>query len=114
MLLERFPRVSLSHAPTPLEPLVQLRRAIGGPRLWIKRDDCTGLAQGGNKARKLEFLLADALAKGCKFTFDVTAIELGDQRASLDVGADGDVQVGECATGIVTDDDWLRPPDRDG
>jgi len=65
MLLDRFPRVSLSHAPTPLEPLDRLRNQLGGPRLWIKRDDCTGLAQGGNKARKLEFLVADALAQGC-------------------------------------------------
>lgn len=65
MLLDRFPRVSLSHAPTPLEPLDRLRSVVGGPRLWIKRDDCTGLAQGGNKARKLEFLVADALAQGC-------------------------------------------------
>ena len=64
MLLDRFARVDLSHAPTPLEPLDRLRKALGGPRLWIKRDDCTGLAQGGNKARKLEFLVADALAKG--------------------------------------------------
>jgi L-cysteate sulfo-lyase len=65
MLLTRFPRVSLSHGPTPLEPLDRLRKTLGGPRLWIKRDDCTGLAQGGNKARKLEFLVADALARGC-------------------------------------------------
>lgn len=65
MLLDSFSRVSLSHAPTPLEPLDRLRRVLGGPRIWIKRDDCTGLAQGGNKARKLEFLVADALAKGC-------------------------------------------------
>lgn len=64
MLLSRFARVDLSHAPTPLEPMDRLRNALGGPRLWIKRDDCTGLAQGGNKARKLEFLVADALAKG--------------------------------------------------
>jgi L-cysteate sulfo-lyase len=64
MLLSRFARVDLSHAPTPLEPMDRLRKALGGPRLWIKRDDCTGLAQGGNKARKLEFLVADALAKG--------------------------------------------------
>ncbi|MCM0019954.1 MAG: D-cysteine desulfhydrase [Tagaea sp.] len=64
MLLARFARVDLSHAPTPLEPMDRLRKALGGPRLWIKRDDCTGLAQGGNKARKLEFLVADALAKG--------------------------------------------------
>jgi L-cysteate sulfo-lyase len=65
MLLSRFPRVSFSHAPTPLEPMDQLRKKLGGPRLWIKRDDCTGLAQGGNKSRKLEFLVADALAQGC-------------------------------------------------
>lgn len=65
MLLARFPRVALSHGPTPLEPLERLRQVLGGPRIWIKRDDCTGLAQGGNKARKLEFLVADALAQGC-------------------------------------------------
>lgn len=65
MLLSRFPRVNFSHAPTPLEPMDQLRKKLGGPRLWIKRDDCTGLAQGGNKSRKLEFLVADALAQGC-------------------------------------------------
>lgn len=75
MLLQPFPRVSLSHAPTPLEPLDRLRQAIGGPRLWIKRDDCTGLAQGGNKARKLEFLVADALAKGCDLLITPGAVQ---------------------------------------
>ncbi|TAD87033.1 MAG: D-cysteine desulfhydrase [Alphaproteobacteria bacterium] len=64
MLLSRFARVDLSHGPTPLEPMDRLSAVLGGPRLWIKRDDCTGLAQGGNKARKLEFLVADALAQG--------------------------------------------------
>ncbi len=62
--LERFPRVSLCHRPTPLEPLERLSAHLGGPRLFVKRDDCTGLATGGNKTRKLEFLLADALAQG--------------------------------------------------
>ena len=61
MYLSRFPRVSLAHLPTPLEPLPNLSQALGGPNLWIKRDDCTGLAGGGNKTRKLEFLVADAL-----------------------------------------------------
>ena len=66
MNLDRFPRVSLAHLPTPLEPLERLsahlgKRFGGGPRLFIKRDDCTGLAFGGNKTRKLEFLLAEAL-----------------------------------------------------
>ena len=62
--LARFPRVSLAHLPTPLEPLDRLSEHLGGPRIWVKRDDCTGLATGGNKARKLEFLMADALAAG--------------------------------------------------
>ena len=64
MHLSRFPRLHLAHLPTPLEPLPGLSKALGGPRIWIKRDDCTGLAGGGNKTRKLEFLLADALERG--------------------------------------------------
>jgi len=65
MQLGAMPRVRLAHLPTPLEETVNLRRALGGgPRLFFKRDDATGLALGGNKARKLEFLVADALAKG--------------------------------------------------
>ena len=58
--IDRKRRVSLVHAPTPLEPLRGLSKLLGGPELWIKRDDCTGLALGGNKARKLEFILAEA------------------------------------------------------
>ncbi|MFQ5958602.1 MAG: D-cysteine desulfhydrase family protein, partial [Alphaproteobacteria bacterium] len=64
MQLSRFPRVRLAHLPTPLEPLPALSRHLGGPRLYVKRDDCTGLATGGNKTRKLEFLMADALERG--------------------------------------------------
>ncbi|MDZ4364032.1 D-cysteine desulfhydrase [Brevundimonas sp.] len=63
MHLARFPRVRLAHLPTPLEPLPRLSEALGID-LWIKRDDCTGLAGGGNKTRKLEFLLGDALEQG--------------------------------------------------
>jgi len=62
--LARFPRLPFAHLPTPLEPMENLTADYGGPKLWIKRDDCTGLAGGGNKTRKLEFLLADALAQG--------------------------------------------------
>ncbi|MEW6685313.1 MAG: D-cysteine desulfhydrase family protein [Candidatus Edwardsbacteria bacterium] len=58
--LEKIPRLRIAFLPTPLEEAVHLRRKIGGPRLFIKRDDQTGLALGGNKARKLEFLMADA------------------------------------------------------
>ncbi len=63
--LAREPRVALGHLPTPLEPLDGLARALGdGPRIFAKRDDCTGLALGGNKVRKLEFLVGEALASG--------------------------------------------------
>ena len=64
MHLARFPRVRFAHLPTPLEPMPNLTRLLGGPALYVKRDDCTGLATGGNKTRKLEFLIGDALAKG--------------------------------------------------
>jgi D-cysteine desulfhydrase len=64
MLTDRLARVHMAHLPTPLEPLPRLTAQLGGPELWIKRDDQTGLATGGNKARKLEFLVADALAQG--------------------------------------------------
>lgn len=62
--LHASPRIPLAHLPTPLEPCHRLRDAIGGPLVWLKRDDCTGLAVGGNKTRKLEYLLADAVAHG--------------------------------------------------
>jgi L-cysteate sulfo-lyase len=64
MKLASFPRIRFAHAPTPLEPMPRLTDLLGGPTLWIKRDDCTGLAGGGNKTRKLEYLMADALAQG--------------------------------------------------
>jgi L-cysteate sulfo-lyase len=64
MHLSTFPRIHLAHLPTPLEPLERLSRHLNGPRLWIKRDDCTGLSTGGNKTRKLEFLIGEALALG--------------------------------------------------
>jgi L-cysteate sulfo-lyase len=64
MQLSRFPRVHLGHWPTPLEPMDNLTKFLGGPKLWVKRDDCTGLATGGNKTRKLEWLMGAALKQG--------------------------------------------------
>ena len=64
MHLSRFPRVRLAHLPTPLELMPRLSALLGGPEIWIKRDDCTGLSTGGNKTRKLEFLMAEAMAQG--------------------------------------------------
>lgn len=64
MHLAHFPRIHLAHLPTPLEPMTRLSKELGGPEIWIKRDDCTGLSTGGNKTRKLEFLMAEAEAQG--------------------------------------------------
>ena len=76
MLTDTLPRVSLAHLPTPLEEMPRLRAALGGgPRLWIKRDDQTGLATGGNKARKLEFLVAEAIQQGADTLVTVGAAQ---------------------------------------
>jgi len=62
--LDKMPRVRLGHAPTPLEAMVNLGRRYGGRTLYVKRDDCTGLAFGGNKVRQLEFYFGEAVSKG--------------------------------------------------
>ena len=64
MDLSRFPRRRYTQHPTPIEHLPHFSKALGGPQIWIKRDDQLGLTPGGNKTRKLEFLVADALAQG--------------------------------------------------
>jgi L-cysteate sulfo-lyase len=63
MHLARFPRLHLAHLPTPLEPMKRLSKELGC-EIWIKRDDCTGVSTGGNKSRKLEFLMAEAEMQG--------------------------------------------------
>jgi len=68
-------RVPLAHLPTPIEALPHLSRLLGGPQLFIKRDDLTGLGLGGNKTRKLEYLAADALAKGAKTLISTGAVQ---------------------------------------
>ena len=74
-MLSQFPRVQLAHLPTPLEPLPRLSEYLGGPQVWVKRDDCTGLATGGNKTRKLEFSMAQALARGADTVITVGAVQ---------------------------------------
>jgi len=75
MLTDHLPRIHLSHLPTPLEDLPRLTQALGGPRLLIKRDDQTGLATGGNKARKLEFTVAEALRQGADTLITVGGVQ---------------------------------------
>ena len=75
MLLSGFPRVSLAHLPTRLEFLPRLTEQLGGPEIWVKRDDCTGLATGGNKTRKLEFSMGEALEQGADTIITVGAVQ---------------------------------------
>src|SRR3712207_5481365 len=87
-------RLHLAHLPTPLEPLERLSRELGGPRIWVKRDDLTGLAGGGNKTRKLEFLLGDARNRGADMVMTAGAVQSNHARqtaaacARLDLGCE--------------------------
>lgn len=87
MHLARFPRLHMAHLPTPLEPMERLTRLLGGPRLWIKRDDCTGLATGGNKTRKLEFLMGEALAEGADTLITQGAVQTNHGRQTAAAAA---------------------------
>lgn len=87
MHLARFPRKRFAHLPTPLEPMENLSRLLGGPNLWIKRDDCTGLAGGGNKTRKLEFLMAAAEAEGADTIITQGAVQSNHARQTAAIAA---------------------------
>ena len=75
MNLSDFPRVHLAHLPTPLEHMSRLSEHLGGPEIFVKRDDCTGLATGGNKTRKLEFSMGEAVKQGADTIITVGAIQ---------------------------------------
>ena len=83
MHLARFPRRRYTPAPTPIEKLTHLTRHLGGPEIYVKRDDLLGLTAGGNKTRKLEFLVADALAQGADTLITVGAVQSNHCRLTL-------------------------------
>ncbi len=83
MHLARFPRRRYTPYPTPIEPLERLSAHLGGPNLFIKRDDQLGLTAGGNKTRKLEFLVADALAQGADTLVTTGAVQSNHCRLTL-------------------------------
>ncbi|HLS41694.1 MAG TPA: D-cysteine desulfhydrase [Paenalcaligenes sp.] len=87
MHLARYPRIRLGHFPTPLEFLPNLTRHLDGPNIYIKRDDCTGLATGGNKTRKLEFLVADALAQKADVLITQGAVQSNHARQTVAAAA---------------------------
>lgn len=95
--LDDMPRARLCHAPTPLEDLPNLSRTIGGPRLLVKRDDCTGLGLGGNKVRQLEFYMGAATAAGADTVLITGAVQSNFVRlataAARKVGLDCHIQL---------------------
>lgn len=87
MNLTGFDRIPLAHLPTPLEPLERLSRHLGGPRIFVKRDDATGLALGGNKVRKLEYLLGEARRAGADTLVTVGGVQSNHARQTAAVAA---------------------------
>lgn len=87
MDLARFPRVKLCTAPTALELLPRLTAALGGPEIWMKRDDLTGMGLGGNKVRKLEFLAGEAQALGANHLVTQGAVQSNHVRQTAAVAA---------------------------
>lgn len=78
--LAAFPRLGLADLPTPLEPMKRLTAHLGGPRLWVKREDATGLGFGGNKLRKLDYLLQDAVSRGADTIVSGGVVQSNSQR----------------------------------
>src|ERR1041384_6201974 len=78
--LALFPRLGLATLPTPLEPMRRLSAHLGGPRLWVKREDATGLGFGGNKLRKLDYVLHDAISRGCDTIVSGGVVQSNSQR----------------------------------
>src|SRR6187397_3435549 len=78
--LSRFGRLGLAHLPTPLEPMHRLSAHLRGPRLWVKREDCTGVGLGGNKLRKLDYVLHDAIKAGADTLVSGGVVQSNSQR----------------------------------
>lgn len=85
--LHELPRFPLAQLPTPLQKLDNFGALLGGPELWMKRDDLTGLEGGGNKTRKLEFLVGDAIRQGCDMLVTVGAIQSNHTRQTAAAAA---------------------------
>jgi len=91
-VIDAAPRFRCAHLPTPLEPLQRLSAHLGGANLWLKRDDCTGLATGGNKARKLEFLIGEARAQGADTVVTHGALQSNHVRQTAAAAAMADLR----------------------
>jgi len=105
-VLAKMARVQLAHLPTPLVRLDRLSAHLGGPTIYIKRDDCTGLAGGGNKTRKLEFLMADALTNGADCVITTGGMQSNHCRQTAAAAASMGL---ECRLALIDKVDWQEP-----
>ncbi|AQU70390.1 1-aminocyclopropane-1-carboxylate deaminase [Streptomyces niveus] len=106
MSLDSFPRHSLLFGPSPVHPLDRLSAHLGGARIWAKREDCnSGLAYGGNKTRKLEYLVPDALARGADTLVTIGGIQSNHTRQVAAVAA----RLGLKA--VLVQESWVDWPD---
>jgi 1-aminocyclopropane-1-carboxylate deaminase len=106
MTLEPYPRYPLLFGPSPMQRLDRLTRHLGGATIWAKREDCnSGLAFGGNKARKLEYLVADALAQGCDTLVSIGGVQSNHTRQ---VAAAAAVAGLRC---VLVQESWVDWPD---
>ena len=85
--LDKLPRAPLALLPTPIQPLNNFAKSLDGPKLWMKRDDLSGLEGGGNKTRKLEYLVGDALNQGADMLVTVGAIQSNHTRQTAAAAA---------------------------
>lgn len=100
----KFPnKIILAQTPTPLQPLDRLSEQLGGPRIWVKRDDMTGCAVSGNKVRKLEFVLAKALDEGADTLITCGGIQSNHCRATAILGAQLGLKVHLILRGKIPD-----------
>jgi 1-aminocyclopropane-1-carboxylate deaminase len=104
--LEEFSRYPLLFGPSPVHPLDRLSAHLGGARVWAKREDCnSGIAYGGNKTRKLEYLLADALAQGCDTLVSIGGVQSNHTRQVAAVAARAGLKC------VLIQESWVEWPD---
>ena len=106
MKLAAFAREPLLFGPSPVHPLERLSRHLGGAEVWAKREDCnSGLAFGGNKTRKLEYLVADALAQGCDTLVSIGGVQSNHSRQVAAVAARKGMRC------VLVQESWVDWPD---
>ena len=106
MSLADFPRTPLLFGPSPVQRLDRLTKHLGGATVWAKREDCnSGLAFGGNKVRKLEYLLAEALAQGCDTLVSIGGVQSNHTRQVAAVAARAGLGC------VLVQEHWVEWPD---